>query len=328
MPQVQLDAIDAISAVQKNTVVVLHIGSPIAMPWLSKVKSVLNLYLSGEGSGVAAVDLLYGKANPSGKLAETFPRRPEDTPAYLTYGKGKLEAVYNEDIYVGYRWYDARNLDVLFPFGFGLSYTDFRLSNLRLSAESFRKGEQLNVQVDVTNIGKCAGAEVVQLYVGFDGRDTVGRPVRELRGFDKVFLNPGETKTVSICLDNRAFSYWEDRIGDWYAERGEYTVYVGTSSRDLPLTAKICVESDPLPLPTPARRTLGDLLDLARTKEERHNVLHLGGSIGENLESLSGDADATSMVRAMVDAMPLHSVKSFGRATDEEIQAVVDALTH
>lgn len=330
MPQVQLDAIEAVAAVQKNTVVVLHIGSPIVMPWLDKVKSVLNLYLSGEGSGEAAVALLYGKANPSGKLAETFPLRPEDTPAYLTYGKGTLEAVYSEDIYVGYRWYDARNLAVQFPFGYGLSYTDFRVDNLRLSADTFRAGDKLDVLVDVTNTGEQAGAEVVQVYVGFNGRDTVGRPVRELRGFEKVRLEPGETRTVSIPLDSRAFSYWETRIGDWYAEKGSYTVYVGTSSRNLPLTAEVTVvDAKPLPLPADEScRTLGDLLNLAKTPEQTHQVLHLGGALGENLESLSGDADATAMVRAMIDALPLHSVKSFSRTTDEEIRAVADSLIH
>lgn len=327
MPQVQLDAIEAISAVQKNTVVVLHIGSPVVMPWLDKVKSVLNLYLSGEGAGQAAVALLYGKANPSGKLAETFPMRPEDTPAYLTYGKGRLEAVYSEDVYVGYRWYDARGLQVQFPFGYGLSYTDFRLDHLRLSADTYRKGETLRASVDVTNVGCRAGAEVVQLYVGFDGADTVGRPVRELRGFEKIWLEPGQTRTVTIDLDSRAFSYWEQRINGWYVEEGDYTVYVGTSSRDLPLTASLHVEAEPLPLPEEARRTLGDLLSLAKTKEQLHQVLQLAGRLGQNLESLSGDNDATAMVRAMIDALPLHSVKSFSRATDAQIQAVVDSLT-
>lgn len=327
MPQVQLDAIEAISAVQKNTVVVLHIGSPVVMPWLDKVKSVLNLYLSGEGAGQAAVALLYGKANPSGKLAETFPMRPEDTPAYLTYGKGRLEAVYSEDVYVGYRWYDARGLQVQFPFGYGLSYTDFRLDHLRLSADTYRKGETLRASVDVTNVGCRAGAEVVQLYVGFDGADTVGRPVRELRGFEKIWLEPGQTRTVTIDLDSRAFSYWEQRINGWYAEEGDYTVYAGTSSRDLPLTASLHVEAEPLPLPEEARRTLGDLLSLAKTKEQLHQVLQLAGRLGQNLESLSGDNDATAMVRAMIDALPLHSVKSFSRATDAQIQAVVDSLT-
>ncbi len=327
MPQVQLDAIEAISAVQKNTVVVLHIGSPVVMPWLDKVKSVLNLYLSGEGAGQAAVALLYGKANPSGKLAETFPMRPEDTPAHLTYGKGRLEAVYSEDVYVGYRWYDARGLQVQFPFGYGLSYNDFRLDHLRLSADTYRKGETLRASVDVTNVGCRAGAEVVQLYVGFDGADTVGRPVRELRGFEKIWLEPGQTRTVTIDLDSRAFSYWEQRINGWYAEEGDYTVYAGTSSRDLPLTASLHVEAEPLPLPEEARRTLGDLLSLAKTKEQLHQVLQLAGRLGQNLESLSGDNDATAMVRAMIDALPLHSVKSFSRATDAQIQAVVDSLT-
>lgn len=327
MPQVQLDAIDAIADVQKNTVVVLHVGSPIIMPWLDKVKSVLNLYLSGEGSGEAAVELLYGEVNPSGKLAETFPLRLEDTPAYLTYGKKKLEADYCEDVYTGYRWYDARNLEVQFPFGYGLSYTDFRMDNLRLSSDTFRKGQTLEAAVDVTNIGTRAGAEVVQLYVGFDGRDTVGRPMRELRGFEKVMLEPGETKTVTISLDTRSFSYWEERIDDWYAEAGTYTIYVGNSSRNLPLTAQVSVEAQPLPLPVEARRTLGDLVDLVKTEEQLHRVLNLAGAMGTNLESLSGDNDATAMVRAMIDALPLHSVKSFSHATDEEINAVLESLT-
>lgn len=327
MPQVQLDAIDAIADVQKNTVVVLHVGSPIIMPWLDKVKSVLNLYLSGEGSGEAAVELLYGEVNPSGKLAETFPLRLEDTPAYLTYGKKKLEADYCEDVYTGYRWYDARNLEVQFPFGYGLSYTDFRMDNLRLSSDTFRKGQTLEAAVDVTNIGTRAGAEVVQLYVGFDGRDTVGRPMRELRGFEKVMLEPGETKTVTISLDTRSFSYWEERIDDWYAEAGTYTIYVGNSSRNLPLTAQVSVEAQPLPLPVEARRTLGDLVDLVKTEEQLHRVLNLAGAMGTNLESLSGDSDATAMVRAMIDALPLHSVKSFSHATDEEINAVLESLT-
>lgn len=326
MPQVQLDAIEAIAAVQKNTVVVLHVGSPVVMPWLDRVKAVLNLYLAGEGAGQAAVALLYGQENPSGKLAETFPLRPEDTPAYLTYGKGKLAAVYHEDVYIGYRWYDARNLAVQFPFGYGLSYTKFRVENLRLSADTFCKGQTLAASVDVTNVGTCAGAEVVQLYVGFDGPDTVGRPLRELRGFEKVMLQPGQTETVTINLDDRAFSYWEERIGDWYAEAGSYTIYVGTSSRDLPLKAQVQVHAQPLPLPTEVRRTLGDLVDLAKTQEQLHRVLQLAGGLGENLESLSGDTDASAMVRAMIDALPLHSVKSFSRATDEQIREIVDSL--
>lgn len=326
MPQVQLDAIEAIAAVQKNTVVVLHIGSPIVMPWLDKVKSVLNLYLSGEGSGEAAVELLYGKANPGGKLAETFPLRPEDTPTYLTYGKNALEAVYSEDVYVGYRWYDARNLDVLFPFGYGLSYTDFRMDKLRVCTDTFQKGQTVEVQVDVTNVGTCTGTEAVQLYVGFDGKDTVGRPVRELRGFEKVELQPGETRTVQISLDDRAFSYWEERIGGWYAEAGSYTIYAGNSSRNLPLTANITVEAEPLPLPELNRQTLGDLLCRAETETQKQKILHLAGALGDSLESLSGDTDATAMVSAMIDALPLHSVVSFFNATEAEIREARESV--
>lgn len=326
MPQVQVDAIQAVAAVAKHTVVVLHTGSPVEMPWLEQVDAVLNLYLSGEGSGEAAVQLLYGEKNPSGKLAETYPLRVQDTPAYLTYGKNKLAADYAEDIYVGYRWYDAREGEVLFPFGFGLSYTQFRLDNLRISRETLGQEDAVSVAVDLTNTGDRAGAQVVQLYVGFDGEDTVGRPARELRGFEKVSLEPGETKTVSFQLDKRAFAYWETRIRDWYAESGTYSIWVGTSSRDLPLRERITIKSAPLPLPEKQRCTVGDLIGLARSEEQLHRIYQLAGSLGTNLESLSGDTDATQMVRAMIDALPLHSVKSFSSISDEEIEAVVRDL--
>jgi beta-glucosidase len=186
MPEVQKKAITEIGAVQENTVVMLHAGSPIIMPWIDSAKSVLNLYLSGEGVGTAAVKLLFGEANPAGKLAETYPLRFEDTPSYLTYGKSKTEARYDEGIFVGYRWYDGRNMEVLFPFGYGLSYTTFEMKNLKLSSDTIKPGEKITATVDVTNTGDRAGAEVVQVYVGFDGEDTVCRPVRELRGFEKV----------------------------------------------------------------------------------------------------------------------------------------------
>ena len=327
MPDVQVSAIRAISAVQKNTVVVLHIGSPIIMPWLNDVKAVLNMYLSGEGSGKAAIDLLFGKVNPSGKLAETFPLRAEDTPTYLTYGKNKMEAFYGEDIFVGYRWYDARNMDVRFPFGYGLSYTDFRIDNLKLSADSFKAGDTLTVTCDVTNIGTCAGAEVVQLYVGYVGQGKIARPVRELRGFEKVALAPGETKTALFKLDSRAFSYWEEQIGAWHMEKGTYAICVGNSSRNLPLTANVQVESEQLPLPKDeSRRTMGDVLAFAKSPDDVKRVMGMSGMLSGELENLSGDADVTAMMTAMLDGMPLHTIKSFARITDEDIRAVVESV--
>ncbi len=324
MPPVQVRAIREVAAVQPNTVVLLHIGSPVAMPWLDKVKAVLNLYLSGEGAGTAALRLLYGDASPSGRLAETFPLRLEDSPSYPDYGKSKTEAVYREGIYVGYRHYDARKLDVLFPFGFGLSYTSFSMKNLRLNRNSLCQGETVNASVEVTNTGDRTGTETVQLYVGFDGVDRVGRAPRELRGFQKVTLAPGESKTVVIPLDLRAFSYYETRIHDWYAEGGQYSVYVGSSSRDLPLRATITVENRTLPLGGYQRVTLGDLLDKARTPEEEQRIFALGGHLSKRVSDLSGDEDARKMIRSVLDGLPLHSVKSFSRTPEDEIRAVYE----
>lgn len=324
MPACQNEAILAIAAVQPNTAVVLHTGSPVLMPWLDKVKAVLNLYLSGEGSGTAAARLLFGAAVPSGKLAETYPLRLEDTPAYPGFGKDRLSAEYGEGIYVGYRYYDARKMDVLFPFGFGLSYTTFSLSDLRLSSDTLREGGSLTVQVDVTNTGHCAGAEVVQVYVGFNGEDTVGRPCRELRGFEKVRLQPGERKTVSVSLDLRAFSYYEERIHDWYAESGEYTVFVGTSSRDLPLSASVRVHSAPLPLPEPSRVTVGDLFARITDEEDRAQLLSRLGNFHAGLASLAGESGRDAMVEAMTDALPLRRIRSFADVSEEELEQLLD----
>lgn len=324
MPACQNEAILAIAAVQPNTAVVLHTGSPVLMPWLDKVKAVLNLYLSGEGSGTAAARLLFGAAVPSGKLAETYPLRLEDTPAYPDFGKDRLNAEYREGVYVGYRHYDARKLDVLFPFGFGLSYTTFALSDLRLSSHTLTQGESLTVQVDVTNTGSRAGAEVVQVYVGFNGEDTVGRPCRELRGFEKVWLRPGERKTVSIALDIRAFSYYEERIRGWYAESGEYSVCVGTSSRDLPLSAPVRIHSAPLPLPDRARITVGDLFERITDEEDREQLLDQLGNFRAGLASLAGESGREAMVEAMTDALPLHRIRSFAEVSEEELDRLVD----
>lgn len=326
LPDCQNEAIAAIAAVQKNTAVLLQTGSPVVLPWLNEVKAVLNLYLAGEGAGTAAVQLLFGTVNPSGKLAETYPLRLEDTPAYPDYGKSRLDAVYGEGIYVGYRHYDVRKLDVLFPFGYGLSYTDFALSNLRLSSAVLRGDMTITVCVDVTDTGAVAGAEVMQVYVGFNGEDTVGRPLRELKGFDKVFLQPGESKSVSIPLDRRAFSYYETRIQDWYAEAGEYTVFAGTSSRDLPLTASVTVISEPLPLPDFPRITVADLVARAETAEEQRCIYSHLGNFGAGLNSLAGEAGRGAMVAAMMDAMPLHSVKSFAAVSEDKLRKLAETL--
>ena len=246
------------AAVQPNTIVVLHNGSPVEMPWADQVKGIVEAYLSGQAVGAAVVDILFGKVNPSAKLPETFPYKLEDNPSYLYYlGEGdKVE--YREGVFVGYRYYDTKKMDVRFPFGYGLSYTTFAYSNLKLSAAQIKDTDTLTVSVDVTNTGSMAGKEVVQLYVS-DVESTVIRPVKELKGFDKVDLQPGETKTVTFTLGKRAFAYWNTQIHDWHVESGEFRILVGKSSRDIQLEETVTVESTvKLPVHFTLDSTFGD----------------------------------------------------------------------
>lgn len=238
MPQCQNELIERVSRVNPNVVVVLHNGAPVEMPWVDKVKGILEMYLAGQACGGAACDLLFGKANPSGKLAETFPLRHEDTPAYLSeFGEGD-NVYYTEGIYVGYRWYDKRRMNVLFPFGHGLSYTSFEYSDIRVSADEINADGELTVCVTVKNSGKVFGKEAVQLYIA-DRRSGSHRPVRELKGYEKVALNAGESKKVYFRLDRRAFSYYSDKAHKWIAEDGKYDIEIGSSSRDIRQTASI-----------------------------------------------------------------------------------------
>ena len=260
MPNCQNELINRVAAVQPNTIVVLHNGSPVEMPWADQVKGIVEAYLSGQAVGAAVVDILFGKVNPSAKLPETFPYKLEDNPSYLYYlGEGdKVE--YREGVFVGYRYYDTKKMDVRFPFGYGLSYTTFAYSNLKLSAAQIKDTDTLTVSVDVTNTGSMAGKEVVQLYVS-DVESTVIRPVKELKGFDKVDLQPGETKTVTFTLGKRDFAYWNTQIHDWHVESGEFRILVGKSSRDIQLEETVTVESTvKLPVHFTLDSTFGDLM--------------------------------------------------------------------
>lgn len=241
LPEGNNRLIEAVAAANPNTVVVLHNGSPVTMPWLDKVSAVLEAYLAGECSGGAAVDILFGDVNPSGKLAETFPVKLEDTSCYANFPGNPLTVEYREGIYVGYRYYERAGKDVLFPFGFGLSYTTFELSDIKVSATDVKAGDALTVSVTVKNTGDRDGAEVVQLYVG--QRDNkIFKAVKELKGFEKVFLKAGEEAVVTFELDKRSFAYYDVEDGDWQVESGTYVLSVGSSSRDIALTAEVKVK--------------------------------------------------------------------------------------
>ena len=243
MPTAHDRLIKAVAAANENTVVVLQTGAPVSMPWKDAVKAIVLSYLGGEAGGSAAVDVLYGKINPSGHLAETFPLCLDDVPCINYFAGDRMSEEYRESIFVGYRFFDKVKKDVLFPFGFGLSYTSFALSNLVLSKKSFKEGETLTVSIDVKNTGDIAGAAVVQLYIGKD-QDTIFRADKELKEFTKVYLEPNETKTVTLTLEDRSFSYYNCEVADWAVEGGDYSILVGFSSRDIALSEIIKVDGD------------------------------------------------------------------------------------
>ena len=325
LPDYQEEAIEAIAAVQPNLVVVLHNGSPVTLRNIDKIKGLLEMYLAGQAGGGAAADILFGKVNPSGKLAETFPLRLEDNPTYPDYAKNRTEMRYSEGQYIGYRYYDSRNMDVLFPFGHGLSYTSFKLKNLRISAEKIKEDDSLTVSVDIKNTGVRAGKEVIQLYIGYDGEDHVGRPVRQLKGFEKVRLEPGEIKTVMFYLDKRSFAYYNTEISDWYAESGRYTIYIGTSSRDLPVKCSVELVAKPLPLKLDDTLTVGDILEFTDDREVLEKLSPMVSRFTGDFSGLDGK-EHRQMFSHMLDGLPLHSVKSFSNTTDEDIEAVYELL--
>ncbi len=228
----QDELIERVTAANANTVVVLQTGAPITMPWLERVAGVLQAWYPGQECGNAIADLLFGVTNPSGKLSQTFPQRLEDNPAYINYPGENGRVRYGEGIFVGYRYYEKKQVTPLFPFGFGLSYTSFAYANLRLSSDTMQPAEQISVSVDVTNTGQRAGQEIVQVYVQ-DATSRLARPLKELKAFAKVALDPGETKTVTLTLDQAALAYWDDAKHAWVAEAGEFTASVGSSSQEI-----------------------------------------------------------------------------------------------
>ena len=244
MPGSHNELIHALAQVNPNVVVVLMGGSPVEMPWLSEVKAVLNMYLCGQAAGEAATDLLYGKANPSGKLAETYPITYADCSSSETFGVHPRQVEYAESIYVGYRYYEKAGIPVQFPFGYGLSYTSFALSDLKLSAESVNAQDKemaLQVSCKVKNTGDKAGAEVVQIYVA-DQTPEIFKAVKELKGFTKVYLEVGEEKEISVTLGQRAFAHYDVHTENWEVLSGTYRILVGNSSVSTPLSAEVAVQ--------------------------------------------------------------------------------------
>jgi len=235
LPAGQDDLIGAVAAVNRNTVVVIAAGAPVAMTrWIDRVPAVLCAWYGGQEVGHAVGDLVFGLAVPSGKLAVTFPRKIEDSTAFGHYPGEKLHVEYGEGLFVGYRGFDRGKVEPLFPFGYGLSYTTFEYGGLTVSTPEVKAGGKVEIGVQVRNTGTRPGAEVVQLYL-HDVESSLPRPEKELKGFGRVMLQPGETRALTFTLDRSAMAFFDPGKGDWVAEKGAFEVLVGASSRDIRL---------------------------------------------------------------------------------------------
>jgi beta-glucosidase len=330
IPNCQNELIARVTEVQPNTVVVLHNGSPIEMPWEKDVKGIVEAYLGGQAVGAACTDILFGKVNPSAKLPETFPLKLEDNPSYLYYFGEKDKVEYKEGIFVGYRYYDTKKMEVLFPFGHGLSYTTFAYSNLQVNRTSMTDNDTVTVSVDITNTGAVAGKEIVQLYVR-DVNSTVIRPEKELKGFDKVELQPGETKTIRFDMGKRAFAYWNTQLHDWHVETGEFELLIGRSSKNIACSKTITVESTvKLPVLYTMDSTIGDIMEDPFAKQYIGELMKGSFFASEDLEQAAEEEGAISkeMMLAMMKYMPIRGTISFGNGTvsREDLLNIIDKI--
>ncbi len=363
MPENQAELIRRVSAVNPNVAVILACGSVVELGWADGVKAILLMHLCGEAVGGAAADLVTGTACPSGKLAESWPLRLEDTPCYRYFPGYTRTVEYRESIFVGYRYYDTAQKAVRYPFGHGLSYTAFVYSNLKLSASALNPGGLLNVTLDVTNAGGRPGAEVVQLYVSHRS-EVMFTPEQELKGFEKVFLAPGETQSVAFTLSRRDLSYYDVSVQDWRVEGGAYEIRLAASSRDIRLSARIQAEPDAdahvpdhrvdaacyydlsgaLSVPDsaftallgreiPAReRADGEPYTLNVTLSEvQHTLLgKLLSFIGKKVatKALATDEVAAGIVNHILYTTPLRLMSMESPLTPRQIEGIVDLLNH
>ncbi len=326
LPAEQDKLIDELSHLGKKTVVVLHNGAPVSMPWIDNVDAVLDMFLGGDAVGEATVRLLWGEVNPSGKLPETYPLKLSDNPSFLNFPGDSGNPVYAEGIFIGYRYYEKRRMPVLFPFGHGLSYTEFEYMDLKVSRDSITDNDTVDVSIDVWNVGRYPGKEIIQLYVS-DDESKVSRPLKELKGFKKIFLNPGEKKTVTFTLDKRSFAYYNETIHDFHVESGDFSIMVGASSDDIRHTAAIHVESSvEIPLDVDLFTPVADVLDTKKGFEILSPLLQsaLEGQ-GEGADDAMGEG-ASKMMKNMILEMPVGSLSNFGLMTADKVNELIEAL--
>jgi len=338
LPEGQNSLIEAVANVNENVIVVLHNGSPVEMPWVNKINTILEAYLGGQAGGGAIADILFGAVNPSGKLAESMPVKLSDNPSYLYYIGEYDVTEYREGIFVGYRYYDAKEMNVLFPFGHGLSYTTFEYTNLRLSKSSIKDTEKLEVTADITNTGTVEGKESIQLYVGPKGfnsedrgsgekDDRLIRADKELRDFTKVTLRPGETKSISFTLDKSAFSYYNAKISDFHVLSGVYKIMLGRSSRDIAAVAEVSVESTvKIPFRADINTTVRDIVRMEGSEAFLDEIKKLSPLYA----MIDTDPEAGTLEYMRVNSIPemvMRQIRLMGALPDksiEDIQKLID----
>ena len=322
----QVGLIKAVTKVQPKTVVILNNGAPVDMrAWLEQTGAVLEAWMMGQAGGGAIADVLFGKVNPSGRLAETFPYKLSDTPAYTNYPGGNGTVSYGEGLFIGYRYYNARELPVQFPFGYGLSYTTFEYSNPQVSAQNFKDVDGLTVSVDVTNTGNVAGKEVVQVYVR-DQKSRLIRPPKELKGFAKIEFGPGETKTVTIPLDFRSFAYYDPAYKRWVTEDGDFDILIGSSSADIRCTETVTLESSlHLPSILNIESTIRDWLDDPKGKVAFGPIYE---KMREQMNSSMGSSDTIGMDMTgfMMEMPPLSILQFQQKSWDSSPHEIMEGL--
>lgn len=358
MPESHNKLMNALIAANKNTVAILSTGSAVEIPWRNDVDSILLMHLAGQNSGEAIYDLLFGDVSPCGKLAESWPLKLEDTPCLPTFGKsGNIE--YRESIYVGYRYYDKAQKAVAYPFGFGLSYTQFAYSDLVLDKTKLKEGEKLSLTLTVQNTGTIAAHEIVEVYVA-PPESTLFMPVRELRQYEKIYLEPKESKTVSCTLDTRAFSYYNTQLKKWAVQDGSYTIEVGASCNDIRLSQTLQMQStQPTQLPdyksaapfyynptsnTFPRKQYEALYGRSLPTELSVRPYHVNSTLGEvqgnwlgrilykqirtGMLKNFGDDDMVKMLEAMLEDLPLRGLVMFsnGALSSARLEGIIDTM--
>ncbi|MEH7098406.1 glycoside hydrolase family 3 C-terminal domain-containing protein [Neobacillus vireti] len=320
LPDNQNALIEAIVEVQTNTIIVVLNGSAVEMPWVNKVKGILEAYLGGQGMAGAVADLLFGDRIPSGKLAETFPEKLNHTPSFINFPGERDKVEYREGLFVGYRYYDKVNINTLFPFGHGLSYTTFEYSDMHLDKKEMLDTEEVTVTVKIKNTGNRFGKEIVQLYVK-DIDSSVIRPVKELKGFEKIALDPGEEKLVTFTLGKRAFAYYHVDLKDWYVETGDFEILIGKSSQEILLSETIHVISQvPLKKKYTLDSTLGDIREEPAGAKLVSQLLTGMGFGGDSDAPFGMDMDS------LLHSLKLRIVEAHGGFPKEKLEELLEIL--